>query len=151
VKECPPELFLSLPNVETFLPLFIDDDHLRGIFCVIDIDWYDEFDEFPLPIFAYNLHRAVRVEVIGAAYREIRGRSWSRGGAVAAFANIPLQPKTAKRNCFVILGDFAVDQRGFQIGQKAVTIQWQDGKQAVVWPDGLGSAPRFPTPNWASR
>ena len=50
-----------------------------------------------------------------------------------------------------ILGDFAVDQRGFQIGQRAVTIQWQDGKQAVVWPDGLGSAPRFPTPNWASR
>ena len=50
-----------------------------------------------------------------------------------------------------ILGDFAVDQRGFQTGQKAVTIQWQDGKQAVVWPDGLGSAPRFPTPNWASR
>jgi len=50
-----------------------------------------------------------------------------------------------------VLGDFAVDQRGFQIGQKAVTIQWQDGKQVVVWPDGLGSAPRFPTPNWASR
>jgi len=50
-----------------------------------------------------------------------------------------------------ILGDFAVDQRGFQIGQRAVTIQWQDGKQAVVWPDGLGSAPRFPTPTWASR
>jgi branched-chain amino acid transport system substrate-binding protein len=50
-----------------------------------------------------------------------------------------------------ILGDFAVDQRGFQTGQKAVTIQWQDGKQAVVWPGGLGSAPRFPTPNWASR
>jgi branched-chain amino acid transport system substrate-binding protein len=46
-----------------------------------------------------------------------------------------------------ILGDFAVDQRGFQIGQKAVTIQWQDGKQAVVWPDGLGSAPRFPSPH----
>ena len=50
-----------------------------------------------------------------------------------------------------VLGDFAVDQRGFQIGQKAVTIQWQDGRQAVVWPNGLGSAPRFPTPNWASR
>ena len=50
-----------------------------------------------------------------------------------------------------ILGEFAVDQRGFQTGQKAVTIQWQDGKQAVVWPEGLGSSPRFPTPNWASR
>src|SRR5262245_3378505 len=50
-----------------------------------------------------------------------------------------------------ILGDFAVDQRGFQIGQKAVTIQWQDGKQAVVWPDELASNLRFPTPNWADR
>jgi branched-chain amino acid transport system substrate-binding protein len=50
-----------------------------------------------------------------------------------------------------ILGEFAVDGRGFQTGQKAVTIQWQDGKQAVVWPEGLGFAPRFPTPNWASR
>ncbi|MBR0774033.1 amino acid ABC transporter substrate-binding protein [Bradyrhizobium diazoefficiens] len=50
-----------------------------------------------------------------------------------------------------VLGDFAVDQRGFQIGQKAVTIQWQDGKQVVVWPDGLGAAARYPTPNWASR
>ena len=50
-----------------------------------------------------------------------------------------------------ILGDFAVDQRGFQTGQKAVTIQWQDGKQAVVWPDGLGSKPRVPAPNWAGR
>jgi branched-chain amino acid transport system substrate-binding protein len=50
-----------------------------------------------------------------------------------------------------VLGDFAVDQRGFQVGQKAVTIQWQDGKQTVVLPDGLGSVPRLPTPNWASR
>src|SRR5690242_3464889 len=50
-----------------------------------------------------------------------------------------------------ILGDFAVDQRGFQTGQKAVTIQWQDGKQAVVWPDELASARmRFPMPPWTS-
>ena len=51
-----------------------------------------------------------------------------------------------------ILGDFAVDQRGFQVGQKAVTIQWQDGKQAVVWPDDVASAKmRFPTPPWSQR
>src|SRR5580765_1831959 len=51
-----------------------------------------------------------------------------------------------------VLGDFAVDQRGFQVGQKAVTIQWQDGKQAVVWPDDLASAKmRFPTPPWSRR
>jgi branched-chain amino acid transport system substrate-binding protein len=50
-----------------------------------------------------------------------------------------------------ILGDFAVDERGFQVGQKAVTIQWQDGKRVVVWPDELASKARFPTPGWASR
>jgi ABC-type branched-subunit amino acid transport system substrate-binding protein len=33
-----------------------------------------------------------------------------------------------------ILGDFAVDHRGFQIGEKAVTIQWQDGKQVSFGP-----------------
>jgi branched-chain amino acid transport system substrate-binding protein len=51
-----------------------------------------------------------------------------------------------------ILGDFAVDQRGFQVGQRAVTIQWQDGKQSVVWPDELASGKsRFPTPPWSQR
>lgn len=51
-----------------------------------------------------------------------------------------------------ILGDFAVDERGFQIGQKAVTIQWRDGKQAVIWPDEVASGkPRFPTPPWSER
>jgi len=51
-----------------------------------------------------------------------------------------------------VLGDYAVDERGFQIGHKAVTIQWQDGKQVVVWPDGLVSGKlRFPTPAWSQR
>ena len=30
-------------------------------------------------------------------------------------------------------------ERGFQIGQKAITIQWQDGKQVVIWPDEVAS------------
>jgi branched-chain amino acid transport system substrate-binding protein len=51
-----------------------------------------------------------------------------------------------------VLGDFAIDERGFQIGHKAITIQWQDGKQVVVWPDELASGrPRFPTPPWRER
>ena len=51
-----------------------------------------------------------------------------------------------------VLGDFAVDERGFQVGHKAITIQWQDGKQVVVWPDELASGkPRFPTPPWSER
>jgi branched-chain amino acid transport system substrate-binding protein len=51
-----------------------------------------------------------------------------------------------------VLGDFAVDGRGFQIAHKAVTIQWQGGKKTVVWPDDVASAKaRFPTPPWAER
>jgi branched-chain amino acid transport system substrate-binding protein len=51
-----------------------------------------------------------------------------------------------------VLGDFAVDERGFQIAHKAVVIQWQDGKQVVVWPDELVSGkPRLPTPPWSRR
>ncbi len=51
-----------------------------------------------------------------------------------------------------VLGDYAVDERGFQIGQKAVTIQWQGGKQVVVWPDEMVTGKlRFPTPLWKAR
>jgi branched-chain amino acid transport system substrate-binding protein len=51
-----------------------------------------------------------------------------------------------------VLGDFAVDERGFQMGHKAITVQWQDGKEAVVWPDAVAAGkPRFPTPPWSQR
>jgi branched-chain amino acid transport system substrate-binding protein len=51
-----------------------------------------------------------------------------------------------------VFGDFAVDERGFQIGHKAITIQWQDSKQAVVWPEEAAAGkPRFPTPPWSQR
>ena len=51
-----------------------------------------------------------------------------------------------------VFGDFAVDERGFQVGHKAITIQWQDGKQVVVWPNDVAvGKPRFPTPPWSQR
>jgi len=51
-----------------------------------------------------------------------------------------------------VLGDFAVDDRGFQTAHKAITIQWQDGKSVVVWPDEVASGKaRVPTPLWAQR
>lgn len=51
-----------------------------------------------------------------------------------------------------VFGNFAVDDRGFQVAHKAVTIQWQDGKSAVVWPDAAATGkPRFPTPPWSQR
>jgi branched-chain amino acid transport system substrate-binding protein len=51
-----------------------------------------------------------------------------------------------------VMGDFAVDERGFQTGQKAVAIQWQDSKQVVVWPDEVASGKaRFPATPWSER
>jgi branched-chain amino acid transport system substrate-binding protein len=51
-----------------------------------------------------------------------------------------------------VLGDFAIDARGFQTAHRAITIQWQDGKQVVVWPDEVAAVkPRLPTPLWSQR
>jgi len=51
-----------------------------------------------------------------------------------------------------VFGDFAVDERGYQIGHKAITVQWQDGRSVVVWPDEAATGkPRFPTPPWSGR
>lgn len=49
-------------------------------------------------------------------------------------------------------GDYAVDQDGFQTAHKMVTLQWQDGKIQIVWPDELSNGKvRFPTPPWNQR
>jgi branched-chain amino acid transport system substrate-binding protein len=51
-----------------------------------------------------------------------------------------------------VFGDFAVDERGYQTAHKAVTIQWQDGKQVVIWPDEVATGKaRLPTPMWSTR
>jgi branched-chain amino acid transport system substrate-binding protein len=51
-----------------------------------------------------------------------------------------------------LFGDFAVDERGYQVAHKAVTVQWQDGKLILVWPDDAATGkPRFPTPPWSAR
>jgi branched-chain amino acid transport system substrate-binding protein len=63
-----------------------------------------------------------------------------------------LREQLLKTKTRTVFGDFAVDERGFQIGHKAITIQWQDGKQVVVWPDEVAAGkPRFPMPPWGSR
>ena len=51
-----------------------------------------------------------------------------------------------------VFGGFDVDERGYQIGHRMVTIQWQEGRQVVVWPDEVAvGKPRFPTPPWGMR
>ena len=63
-----------------------------------------------------------------------------------------LREELLKVKTKTLFGDFAVDERGFQLGHKAITVQWQDDKQVVVWPDEVASGkPRFPTPPWSGR
>jgi branched-chain amino acid transport system substrate-binding protein len=51
-----------------------------------------------------------------------------------------------------VYGRFKVDGDGYQIGKKLVTIQWQDGKKVIVWPEELAPVKaRFPTPPWNQR
>jgi branched-chain amino acid transport system substrate-binding protein len=51
-----------------------------------------------------------------------------------------------------VFGRFKVDPTGVQIGHKMLTIQWQDGKKVIVWPEELAPGkPRFPTPPWSER
>jgi branched-chain amino acid transport system substrate-binding protein len=51
-----------------------------------------------------------------------------------------------------IFGDYAVDDRGYQIANKGLLVQWQDGVKVVVWPDRFAtSKPRFSTPPWSQR
>ena len=71
---------------------------------------------------------------------------------VGALDGERLRGELLKLRTRTIFGDYAVDERGFQIGHKGVTIQWQDGKQVVVWPDDVAKGrPRFPTPPWNRR
>jgi len=51
-----------------------------------------------------------------------------------------------------VFGDYAVDERGYQVANQGVFVQWQDGEKAVVWPAEVATAePRFPTPPWSER
>ena len=63
-----------------------------------------------------------------------------------------LREELLKVKTKTLFGDFAVDERGFQLGHKAITVQWQDDKQVVVWPDEVAAGkPRFPMPSWSGR
>ena len=51
-----------------------------------------------------------------------------------------------------VFGPFRVDDGGFQVGHKALIVQWQDGKKAIVSPEELAAdKARVPTPEWRKR
>ena len=53
------ELFFSFPNEEAFLSLFIDEDHLRGIFHV-----YIRFETFFSDAFLLHFDSVLQIEVL---------------------------------------------------------------------------------------
>jgi branched-chain amino acid transport system substrate-binding protein len=64
----------------------------------------------------------------------------------------PLREALLSLETTTVFGDFAVDERGYQIAHRGLQVQWQDGEKVVVWPDDLAIAePRFPTPPWRAR
>jgi len=51
-----------------------------------------------------------------------------------------------------VYGRFEVDPRGVQIGFVSALLQWQKGKQVLVWPDDVAKGkPILPTPPWSQR
>ncbi|TVR27060.1 MAG: hypothetical protein EA390_14180 [Balneolaceae bacterium] len=51
-----------------------------------------------------------------------------------------------------IFGNYAVDERGYQVANDGLFIQWQDGDKVIVWPDEVAEGePLFPTPPWSER
>lgn len=63
-----------------------------------------------------------------------------------------IRDQLLKLEITTVFGDFKVDERGYQIANKGLFIQWQDGKKVIVWPDDIAeSEARFPTPLWNQR
>jgi branched-chain amino acid transport system substrate-binding protein len=63
-----------------------------------------------------------------------------------------VRDRLLKLKTTTIFGDYAVDERGYQIANKGLLVQWQDGVKVVLWPDRFAtSKPRFPTPPWGQR
>jgi len=63
-----------------------------------------------------------------------------------------LREQLLKLKTRTIFSDYAVDERGYQLANTGLFIQWQEGVRVVVWPDELATGkPRFPTPPWSQR
>jgi branched-chain amino acid transport system substrate-binding protein len=51
-----------------------------------------------------------------------------------------------------VYGRFQVDARGVQVGFTSALLQWQKGKQVLVWPENLAQGKAIlPTPPWSKR
>jgi branched-chain amino acid transport system substrate-binding protein len=81
------------------------------------------------------------MEVLEAAVK--KAGSLDQDKIAAAIATLELD---------TVYGRFKLDERGVQLGYVSALLQWQRGKQVVVWPEtaALGKA-MLPTPPWSER
>jgi branched-chain amino acid transport system substrate-binding protein len=81
------------------------------------------------------------MEVLEAAVK--KAGSLDQDKIAAAIATMELD---------TVYGKFKVDERGVQLGYVSALLQWQHGKQVVVWPEtaALGKA-MLPMPPWSER
>jgi branched-chain amino acid transport system substrate-binding protein len=58
----------------------------------------------------------------------------------------------SKMELDTVYGKFKVNQHGIQVGFTSALLQWQKGKQVLVWPENLAQGkPILPTPAWSKR
>jgi branched-chain amino acid transport system substrate-binding protein len=58
----------------------------------------------------------------------------------------------SKMRMETVYGRFRVDAKGVQVGYTSALLQWQKGKQVLVWPEEFADAkPILPTPMWSQR
>lgn len=81
------------------------------------------------------------MEVLEAAVR--KAGSLDQGKIAAEIARMKLD---------TVYGRFEVDPRGIQTGFASALLQWQNGKQVVVWPEAVAQGKAIlPTPPWSER
>jgi branched-chain amino acid transport system substrate-binding protein len=80
-------------------------------------------------------------EVLEAAVKQVG--SLDQEKLAAAIAKLELD---------TVYGKFKVDERGVQVGFTSALLQWQKGKQVLVWPEALAQGKAMlPTPQWSKR
>jgi branched-chain amino acid transport system substrate-binding protein len=81
------------------------------------------------------------MEVLEAALKQVGGLDQDK-----------LATALGKLEMDTVYGRYQVDAKGAQIGFTSSLLQWQDGKQVLVWPDTFAEAkPRLPMPPWSQR
>lgn len=78
----------------------------------------------------------------GYAAGEILAEAISRAGSTD---REKVREMLSKLDTVTLIGRYGVDEKGVQIRQRPLIIQWQNGRRHVIWPEPLRTAPlQFP-------